>query len=83
MPAQDRLRLHDPKVLPPALRPEVAEPDSEDPIRTLEAGMRVGAQRDLELMPEDQVLEREIPPRSNGGDERPKHKEEEFGHPPG
>ncbi len=76
VPAQDRLRLHDPKVLPPALRPEVAKPDPEDSIRSPEAGMRVGAQRDLELMPEDQVLERQIPAGSNGSDERTKHKEE-------
>ncbi len=37
--------------------------------------MRVGAQRDLELMAEDQVLEREIPTRSNRSDEGPQHKE--------
>ncbi len=43
--------------------------------------MRVGAQRDLELMAEDQVLEREIATRSNGSDERPQHKEKQFGHP--
>ncbi len=83
MPAQNCLRLHDPKVLAPTCRPETAKPDPEDPIRTIKAGMRVGAQGDLELMPEDQVLEREIPARSNGTDERTKGKEEEFGHPPG
>jgi hypothetical protein len=49
----------------------------------MEAGMRVRAQGDLELMAEDQVLEREIPARANGSDERTKHKVEEFGHPPG
>jgi hypothetical protein len=38
--------------------------------------MRVGAQRDLELMAEDQVLEGEIPTRSNGSGERTQHKEE-------
>jgi hypothetical protein len=38
--------------------------------------MRVGAQRDLELMAEDQVLEREISARSNGSDEYTKHKQE-------
>ncbi len=38
--------------------------------------MRIGAQGDLELMAEDQVLEREIPTRSNGSDEGPQHKEE-------
>ena len=38
--------------------------------------MRVGTQRDLELMPEDQVLECQIPAGSNGSDERAKHNEE-------
>jgi hypothetical protein len=81
MPAQDRLRLHDPKMLPPALRPEAAKPDPKDPIRCPEAGMRVGAQGDLKLMAEDQVLKREISARSNDSDERPQHEEQEFEHP--
>ena len=76
VPAQDRLRLHDPKVLVPALRPEVAKPDPEDSIRSAEAGMRVCAQGDLELVAEDQVLQRQIPAGSNGSDERTKHDEE-------
>ncbi len=38
--------------------------------------MRIGSQRDLELMAEDQVLEREIPTRSNRSDEGTQHKEE-------
>jgi hypothetical protein len=45
--------------------------------------MRVGAQRDLELMVEDQVLEREIPPRSNGSKERMEGKPKQFEHPSG
>ncbi len=60
----------------PTVRPETAKPDPEDSIRRPEARMRVGAQRDLELMAEDQVLEREIPARANRSDERPQHKEE-------
>ncbi len=74
--AQDRLRLHDPKVLAPTFRPEMAKPDPEDPIRTIEAGMRVGAQGDLELMTVDKLLKRQIPARANGSDERTKHKVE-------
>ena len=54
----------------------MAKPDPEDSIRRPEAGTRVGAQRDLELMAEDQVLKREVPARSNGSDERTKHKQE-------
>ena len=45
--------------------------------------MRGGAQRDLELMAEDQVLEREIPPRSNGSKERMEGKPKKFEHPSG
>ncbi len=40
---------------------------------------RVGAQGDLELMPKDQVLEREIPLRA-GGNERMKGKLKQFEH---
>jgi hypothetical protein len=42
-----------------------------------------GAQRDLNLMPEHQVLEREIPPRSNGSNERMEGKPEQFEQPSG
>jgi hypothetical protein len=38
--------------------------------------MRVAAQRDLELMAEDQALERQIPARSKGSNQRAKHKQE-------
>jgi hypothetical protein len=38
--------------------------------------MRIGAQRDLELMAEDQVLEREIPTRSNRSEEGTQYEEE-------
>ncbi len=61
MPAQDRLRPHHMEVPPPTFRLEVATPDPEDSIWSPEAGLRVGAQGDLELMAEDQVLEGEIP----------------------
>jgi hypothetical protein len=55
-------------MLAPTVGPEVAKPDPEDAIRCEEAGMRVGALGDLELMTEDQVLEDKIPARSNGSD---------------
>ncbi len=76
VPAQDRLRLHDMETLPPTVRPQAAKPDPQDPIQSPDAGTRVGAQSDLELMPDDKVLEGQIPVRSNGSDERAKHKEE-------
>ncbi len=83
MPAQDRLRLHHTEVLLPAVRPESAKPDPQDSILSPEPRTRVGAQRDLKLMAEDQVLEREISAGSNGRDHRTQHSEEEFGHPAG
>ncbi len=76
VPAQDRLRLHHMEVLSPILGPDMAKPDPENPIPRPEAGMRVGAQGDLEVMAEDQVLEREIPARSNGRNEGAKDKQE-------
>ncbi len=70
VPAQDGLRLHNLEVPSPTLRPEMAQPDPQDSIRSLEAGMRVRTQRHLELMAENQVVEREIPPRANGSTKR-------------
>jgi len=45
----------------PTVRPKLAKPDPKNPITSPEAGMRVSPQRDLKLMPENKVLEREIP----------------------
>ncbi len=73
VPPQDGVRLDDSEVVPPASRPEAAKPNPEDSIMTTEARIWVGAQRDLELMAEDQVLEREIPTRSNGSNEGAKN----------
>ncbi len=53
MPAQDRLGLHDVKVLSPSFRPHVAKPDPEDSIRTMEArvlGIRAREPSDLILV---------------------------------
>jgi hypothetical protein len=64
------------ETFPPTVSPEATKPDPEDSIRSPEAGMRVGAQGDLELMAEGQVLKGEIPARSNRSDERTKHKDQ-------
>ncbi len=45
--------------------------------------MRVGAQRDLELMAEDQVLEREVPARANGSHESIESEPKQFERPSG
>jgi len=65
----------------PTVRPKLAKPDPKNPITSPEAGMRVSPQRDLKLMPENKVLEREIPTRpssENGGTEK---EEQDFEHP--
>ncbi len=45
--------------------------------------MRVGAQRDLELVAEGEVLESDIPARSGGSNEGAKNQEKKFEHPSG
>jgi len=57
VPADDRLRSDHVEELSPALRPDAAQPDPEDPIASLQPGTRVAAQGNLELMTEDQVPE--------------------------
>ncbi len=80
VPAQDCLRLHHLELPAPSLRPEMAHSDPQDSIRSPEPGMRVGAQSDLELMAEDQVLEREIPARANGSNQRLTIEPKQFEH---
>jgi len=45
--------------------------------------MRVGAQRDLELMAEDQVLEREVLARANDSNDSMETEPKKFEHPSG
>ena len=81
VPAEDCLRLHDLQVLSPGPRPHAAKPDSEDSVMTTEARRRVGAQRDLELMAEDQVLKCDIPTRPSGSKQGAKKEEQQLDHP--
>jgi hypothetical protein len=73
--AEDSLRLHDLQVLSPGPRPQAAKPDPEESVVTTEARLRVGAQRDLELMAENQVLKCDIPTRPGGSKQGAKKKE--------
>src|SRR6266576_305926 len=60
------------EVLSPAVGPEAANPDPGDTIGTMEAGMRVGAQRHLGLRHQLQVALRTNPhPRLHGPDRVP------------
>ncbi len=75
MPAQDRLRSHQVEVLPSAVRPGETQPHPEDPIVSSEPWMRIGTQDNLELVTENEVLEREITPGATGGDDDTKNEE--------
>jgi hypothetical protein len=44
--------------------------DPDQPIASAEPRARAGAQRDGQLLPEEQVLEREVTPRSQQGAQR-------------
>ena len=48
---------------------------------TTETRRRVGAQRDLELVAEDQVLKGDIPTRPSGSKQGAKKKEKQLDHP--
>jgi hypothetical protein len=69
-------------VLVPAAKPETAKPNPQNPIAGPEVGMWVGAQRDLELVAEDQVFEREMAAGSNGSHDSPDNEQQEFEHLP-
>jgi hypothetical protein len=58
MPADHRLRLHDPQVTSPSLWPELPHPDPEDPIPVAQARLWLAPQQHLELVSQEQVLER-------------------------
>src|SRR6266571_8581184 len=60
MPADYRLRLHDPQLTSPSLRPEPPHPDPKDPIPVPQTRLWLAAQEDLELVAQDQVLERKV-----------------------
>ncbi len=81
MPPEDGFRLHYMEMPSPTVRPKLAKPDPKNPIASPEAGMRVGAQRDLKLMPENKVLEREIPAQPNSGNGGTEKEEQDFEHP--
>jgi hypothetical protein len=80
VPAKDGVRLDHVQVLPPASRPESAQPDPEDSIASPKARIRVAAQSDLELMAEDEALKDDVAVRSQGNGSGAQDKEEQFEH---
>ncbi len=61
MPADSGLRSRDRQVVAPTARPQTPDPDPQDAILIADDGSRVGAQRDLKLVAEDQVLWDQVP----------------------
>jgi hypothetical protein len=66
VPAEHGFRFHDMEVIAPGW-PRAVQPDPEHPIRVGQAGTRVGAKGDLELVAEDEVLKCDVVTSSEGG----------------
>lgn len=80
MPTDHRLRLHDPKVTIPPVWPNPAKPDPENAIGVAEAGFRLGAMKNLELVTKSQVLEDEVTTRAARIFKDAKHQNEKAHH---
>jgi len=65
VPADNRLWLDDVEVIAPG-RPEPADPHPQNAIRTPQSGCGVGSEGDLELVSEDEILQRNVTPRAEG-----------------
>ncbi len=65
VPADNGRWLDDQEVVPPA-RPEPADPDPQNAIRTPQPGCGVGSEGDLELVAEDEILQRNVTPGAEG-----------------
>ena len=60
MPANHRLRLHDPQLASPSLWPEPPHPDQNNPVSVAQARLWLAAKEYIELVSQDQVLERQV-----------------------
>jgi len=60
MPADHRLRLHDPQLMRPSVWPERPHPDPKDPVPVAQARLRLATKEHLELVSQDQILERKV-----------------------
>lgn len=78
--AEHGFRFHDVEVIAPGW-PRAVEPDPEHPIRVGQAGRRVGAKGDLELVAEDEVLKCDVATRAEGGKKTADDEIEERKHP--
>src|SRR5665213_646540 len=60
MPADHRLRLHDPQLTSPSLRPEPPQPDPKNSIPVVQTRLWLATKEHLELLSQDQILECKI-----------------------
>jgi len=60
MLADHRLRLHDPQLTSPSLPPEPPHPDPKDSIPVAQTQLWLAAKEHLELVSQDQILERKV-----------------------
>src|SRR5713101_10097277 len=56
MPADHRLRLHDPQLTCPSVWPQPPYPDPKDPVPVVQARLWLAAKEHLELVSQDQIL---------------------------
>jgi hypothetical protein len=80
MPADHCLRLHDPQLASPSLRPEPPHPDQENPVSVAQARLWLAAKEHLELGSQDQVLERKVLAGTTAINKDAKHHQEEAQH---
>jgi len=80
VPAEDRLRPDQVKVLLPAIGPDGVQPYPQDAISRLESRMRILAQRDLKLMSKRQVLQHQLAPRAEASQETTSDEEQHDEH---
>jgi hypothetical protein len=70
------------EVITPA-RPRHSEPDTEETVGVGQAGRRIGARGNMELVEEDEVLKRHVAVGSEAGEKAAEQEAEEREHPPG
>jgi hypothetical protein len=80
MPADHRLGLHDPQLTSPSLRPEPPHPDPKDPVAIVQTRLWLAAKEHLELVSQDQILERKVSARTTAINDYAKQHHEEAQH---
>src|SRR5579859_4645093 len=80
MPADHRFRLHDPQLTSPSLRPEPPHPDPKDSIPVVQTRLWLAKKEHLELVSQDQILERKVSEGTTAINKHAKQHQEEAQH---